>query len=182
MTSIPLPSDEELDPEAREVLASIPPLNVFRAVAGLPESFRPFMQLGGSLLGDPAIETRTREIAILRVAHVTGAAYEWAQHEQIARNVGISEEEIAALRGEDPSGALDEDGALAARVAEEISRDVRLSDEALGQLIERYGNKGAASMILCCAYYNMVSRFLESTRVELEDEPLLKGESPVQKG
>jgi 4-carboxymuconolactone decarboxylase len=180
MTRVPLPTDDELTPEVKNVLDNIPPLNVFRAVGRLPESFTPFMQLGGSLLGDPGISTPTREIAILRVAHITGAGYEWAQHEQIARNVGVSDEAIAALQTDDPSdsGALDADGALAARVAEEISRDVRLSDQALDALIERYGNKGAASMVLCVSYYNMVSRFLESMRVEIEDEQLLHGQTP----
>lgn len=182
MPKVPLPSDEELTPEVKNVLDNMPPLNVFRMVGHLPKCFRPFMALGGSLLGDPAIETQTREIAILRVAHVTGAAYEQAQHEQLARNVGIGEEVIAALKIDDPSAALDEDGALAARVAEEISRDVRLSDEALAQLIERYGTAGAASMVLCVGYYNMVSRFLESMRVEIEDEQLLQGRSPGELG
>ena len=47
----------------------------------------------------------------------------------------------------------------------EISNDVRLSDATLERLIERWGNAGAAELILCCGYYNMVSRFLESARV-----------------
>ena len=47
---IPLPRDEDLPDDVREVLGNLPPLNVFRAVAGVPQSFRPFLQLGGSLL------------------------------------------------------------------------------------------------------------------------------------
>ena len=47
---IPLPTDAELTPEAREILGALPPLNVFRAVAALPASLRPFLELGGSLL------------------------------------------------------------------------------------------------------------------------------------
>ena len=50
---------------------------------------------------------------------------------------------------------------------------MRLSDATLERLIERWGNAGAAELILCAAYYNMVSRFLESARVPLEDEELL---------
>jgi alkylhydroperoxidase family enzyme len=173
MSSLPLPADEDLPAEIREVLASLPPLNVFRAVAGVPNSFRPFMQLGGSLLGGPEIDARNREIAILAVARATNAGYERAQHEQLGRNVGISEAEIAAIRDGDAISALDDDGALAFRAATEISNDVRISDPTLERLIERRGNAGAAELILCCAYYNMVSRFLESARVPLEDEELL---------
>jgi 4-carboxymuconolactone decarboxylase len=178
MTGLPLPADEDLAPETREVLDNLPPLNVFRAVASVPASFRPFLQLGGSLLAGPEIDPRNREIAILAVARATNAAYERAQHEQLARNVGVSDEEIAAIRDGDAEAALDADGALAFAAATEISRDVQLSDATLERVIDRWGIAGAAELILCCAYYNMVSRFLESARVPLEDSELLGDRTP----
>ena len=171
--SLPLPGDDQLPEEIRSALGRLPPLNVFRMVAGVPASFRPFLELGGSLLGGTQIDPKNREIAILGVAKQTGAGYEWAQHEQLARNVGVSEDEIEAIRGDEPASGLDGDGALAFRAATEISRDVRISDEALGLLVERWGEAGAAELTLCVSYYNMVSRFLESTGVEIEPEQLL---------
>ena len=66
---------------------------------------------------------------------------------------------------------LDPEGNLLCRVADEISRDIRLSDEALSQILDRYGVRQATELIFCCSYFNMLSRFLESTRVELEREP-----------
>jgi hypothetical protein len=54
-------------------------------------------------------------------------------------------------------------------VADEISLDVRLSDDALSEIIEQYGNQGATELILCCCWFNLVSRFTESTRVEVEE-------------
>lgn len=176
---IPLPTDDELAPEHREMLANLPALNVFRMLAGAPKAVRPFMQLGGAVLST-ALDARRREMAVLRVAHATKAPYEWAQHEQIARNVGVTEEEIEAIRDEEPVTSLEEECNLICRVADEVSRDVRLSDEALERVVERYGPREAAELILLVSYYNMVSRFLESTRVEVEDEPLLKGTSPGQ--
>jgi AhpD family alkylhydroperoxidase len=174
---IPPPTDEELTPEHREMLAKMPPLNVFRMLAGVPKAVGPFMQLGAAVLSS-ALDARRREIAVLRVAHATRAPYEWAQHEQIARNVGVTDAEIEAIDEEEPVASLDEEANLICRVADEVSREVRLSDEALEQVVFRYGPREAAELILLVSYYNMVSRFLESTRVEVEDEPLLKGRSP----
>jgi AhpD family alkylhydroperoxidase len=171
---IPLPTDEELEPEHRELLATLPPLNVFRMVAGAPRAVRPFMELGGAVLS-AALDARRREIAVLRVAHATRAPYEWAQHTQLARNVGVTDAEIDAIDKEEPVASLDEECNLICRVADEVTRDVRLSDEALEQIIDRYGARKAAELILLVSYYNMVSRFLESTRVQIEDEPLLEG-------
>jgi alkylhydroperoxidase family enzyme len=176
--AVPLPTDAELPDQVRDALANLPALNIFRMLGRLPESFRPFLQLGGSLLGDPNIDPRIREIAILRVARATGAAYEWAQHEQLGRSVGVTDSDIEAVRSDEPEATLDDEAALVCRVADEISRDVRLSDEALGLLLERYEIEQACSIILCVSYYNMVSRFLESTRVEIEPESPIAGRTP----
>ena len=174
---IPLPTDDELEPQHRELLATLPPLNVFRMVAGAPRAVRPFMRLGSAVL-TAALDARRREIAVLRVAHATNARYEWAQHEQLARTAGVTAAEIDAVATEQPVRSLDDESNLICRVADEVSRDVRLSDEALEAIIDRYGPREAAELILLVSYYNMVSRFLESTRVQLEDEPLLEGQTP----
>jgi 4-carboxymuconolactone decarboxylase len=174
---IPLPTDDDLEPEHREMLANLPQLNVFRMVAGAPRAARPFMELGAAVLST-ALDARRREIAVLRVAHATHAPYERAQHEQLASNVGVTDAEIDAIDREEPVASLDEECNLICRVADEVTRDVRLSDEALEQIIDRYGPREATELILLVSYYNMVSRFLESTRVEVEDEPLLTGQTP----
>jgi AhpD family alkylhydroperoxidase len=174
---IALPGDEELEPDQRELLTRLPPLNIFRMVAGAPRAMRPFLQLGSAVLST-ALDARRREIAVLRVAFATGARYEWAQHEQLARTAGVTAAEIDAVATERPVRSLDDESNLICRVADEISREVRLSDEALQAIIDRYGPREAAELILLVSYYNMVSRFLESTRVQLEDEPLLEGQTP----
>ena len=112
---------------------------------------------------------------MLRVAHATHAPYEWAQHEQLARNVGVTEAEIEAIGGEEPVTQSRRGVQSDLPCGRRGQRDVRLSDEALEQIIDRYGSREAAELILLVSYYNMVSRFLESTRVEVEEEPLLNG-------
>src|SRR5438067_12642921 len=107
---------------------------------------------------------------MMRVAHATGAGYEWAQHERLARQAGVTDAEIQAIATEEPVSSLDPELNLLCRVADEVSRNVRLSDGAHAQIVERYGPREAAEVILLVSYYNMVSRFLESTRVELEDD------------
>jgi hypothetical protein len=96
----------------------------------------------------------------------------------VAKMTGVTESEIQIIADEDPVTSLDEESNLLCRVADEIGRDVRLGDEALSLILDRYGVRGATELILCVSYFNMVSRFLESTRVELEDENVLeKGDS-----
>ena len=167
---IPLPDDANLDSESREILAKLPALNVFRMMANAPASFRPLIEFAFSLLVTSEFDARKREIAILRVAHVTRASYEWFQHVIVAKRVEVTDEEIEQIVVDGPVTGLDEEGNLLCRVADEISNEVRLGDDALQQILDRYGTRQATELILCISYFNMLSRFLESTRVALEEE------------
>ncbi len=167
---IPLPDDADLDAESLEILAKLPPLNVFRMMANAPASFRPLIEFAFSLLVTSEFDARKREIAILRVAHVTRASYEWFQHVIVAKRVGVTDQEIEKIGVDGPVVGLDEEGNLLCRVADEISNEVRLGDDALQQILDRYGTRQATELILCVSYFNLLSRFLESTRVELEEE------------
>jgi len=165
---IPLPEMESLAPEVRAVVEAFP-MNVMRMAANAPASTKALVDLAQSVLFYSAFDPRKREIAVLRVAQVTHAGYEWTHHVVVAKHFNISDEEIEIIRTEEPVTSLDEEGNLLCRVADEISRDVRLSDDALSKIFERYGAQGATELILCVSYFNFLSRFLESTRVELEN-------------
>lgn len=170
---MPLPKDAELTPEIRERLSELPPLNVFRMMARTPASFKALLDFAFTILFSAEFDPRKREIAVLRVAHVTKSNYAWVQHVTVAKQAGLTAKEIEIIGTEGEVSGLDEEGNLLCRVADEISRDVRLSDEALGKIIALYGEQQAAELILCCSYFNMLSRILESTRVPLEATAVL---------
>jgi alkylhydroperoxidase family enzyme len=164
---MPLANENELPDDIKEIV-SASPLNVTRMMANAPASFIGFQEFATGILFKSEFDPRKREIAVCRVGHVTKANYEWTHHVRVAKGFGVTDEEIEAIGSESPVTSLDEEGNLLCRVADEISLDVRLSDEALSQILERYGVRGATELILCISYFNMISRFLESTRVELE--------------
>ena len=165
---IAMPQDADLPDTVRAVLRQLPPLNVFRMMAVVPESFQPFVDIAGSVLLKSSLDPHLRELAILRVGKVTRATYEWQQHVAFAPKAGVTADEIAAIAADGPVTTLGDEQNLMCRVADEISLHVRLSDETLQALLDRYGNVKAAELILCVSYFNMLSRFLESTRVPLE--------------
>jgi AhpD family alkylhydroperoxidase len=81
----------------REALDALPPLDVFRMVAHAETAFRPWLALGGALLGGLALDPKLRELAILRVAAIAGCDYERVQHDPIALGVGATPEQVAAI-------------------------------------------------------------------------------------
>ena len=167
---IPFPEDDDLDSETKEILSILPPLNLFRMLGNTPASIKEFLDMGASILMRSEFDARKREIAILRVGHANNAPYVWHHHVAIGKTTGITDEEIEKIACDGPVTSLDEEGNLLCRVAEEISRDVRLSDHALSQIVERYGNRGATELILCCCWFCLAARFTESTRVQIEEE------------
>lgn len=164
---IPYPEMKSLSPEVRTLVESFP-MNVARMMANAPASVKGFLELAQSILFFSEFDPRKREIAVLRVAHVTKSIYEWTHHVTLAKNYKVTDKEIEIICTEEPVKSLDEESNLLCRVADETSRNVRLSDDALDQILERYGTRGATELILCVSYFNFLSRFLESTRVELE--------------
>ncbi len=164
---IPLPDIKVLPAEIREAIQA-GPSNIGLMVANAPASFRSWQDFAVSILFSSELDPRKREIAVLRVAHMTRSSYEWTHHVALAKAYGVTDGEITSIAGEGPVTDLGEEGNLLCRVADEITRDVRLSDEALAAILDRYGVRSATELILCVSYFNFLSRFLESTRVELE--------------
>jgi len=111
---IPPAEESSLSDETKKVLASLPPLNLFKVLANAPASFRPFLELGGAILFKSEFDARKREIAILRVAHVTRSNYEWVQHVALARHAGVTNEEIEKIASDEVVTSLDAEGGCCA--------------------------------------------------------------------
>jgi alkylhydroperoxidase family enzyme len=79
-----LPTDDELDPDARTLLHRLPRLNVIRAAAGAPTVFPAFIEIATALLARIELPAEDREIAVLSLAHNAGSDYVWHQHDRSA--------------------------------------------------------------------------------------------------
>jgi alkylhydroperoxidase family enzyme len=126
--------------------------------------------MGNALLHRCELDPALRELAILRVGRLSRAAYEVFQHERIAREVGVADEKIAALRDATIEAAVfsDEDKAVL-RFTDDVVRNVRASDKTL-KAVEAFLSRGAlVELTLTIGYYMMVCRFLETLGVEGED-------------
>src|SRR5918998_5862036 len=122
--------DPEHAPErVRDAFERLPPLKIFRLVAHAETCFRPFLRLGAAILTEQQLDAKLRELAILNVARLTPAEYEWVQHVAIARAVGVSEEQVEALeRGDAEAAAFSEDEKLVLRFTEQVVRDAKPDD------------------------------------------------------
>src|SRR5712672_623915 len=95
--SVPLPRDADLSPETLELLSQGAPLHVLRMFAGAEDIFPAIVAFIRAIFTAKGIDPKLREIIILRTAHLTNTAYEWEANVVFARNVGLTDEQMAAL-------------------------------------------------------------------------------------
>jgi 4-carboxymuconolactone decarboxylase len=147
-----------------------PHLNIYRMLANSEAGLKGFVRMGNALLFRCELDAALRELAILRVGRLSRAAYEVFQHERIAREVGVAEEKIAALRDATIEAPVFTDHEKAVlRFTDDVVRNVRASDRTL-KAVESFLSRGALTeLTLTIGYYMMVCRFLETTGVEGEE-------------
>src|SRR5204862_542374 len=86
-------------------------------------------------LGKLALDPKLRELCLLHAVKLVGGDYEWVQHVPIARDLGCSDAQIAALDGADDGAACFCAGAKAAlRFTREVVVAGRASDATLALL------------------------------------------------
>ncbi len=168
MPRIPYPTEEQLDPESRELMANLPPLNLIRMFANAPAALGPVTDLGQAILLKAELDPRLREIAILAVARACDSDYERLQHENICRAIGMEEEEIRAAADQNPD-QLDEEARLVWTFADQIARQVRADEDLTAEVLERFGRRQTTELVIACAYYSAMGRIIETTGVELEE-------------
>lgn len=173
MARLPYADPGAASEPVREALDALPSLNIFRMVANAETAFRPWLRLGGALLSSLELDARLRELAILRVGQLERAEYEWVQHVPIARSVGATDAEIAAIERDDvESEDLDAATRAVLRFTTEAVRDVRVSDEALAEVREQgISPRQVVELLLVISYYMGVARVAESAGIEV-DGPL----------
>lgn len=145
------------------------PLNIFGTLGHHPKLLKRFNLLGGFLLNKGILPPRERELVILRVGANARAEYEFGQHTVIGTQCGLTDAEITALtRAPDAHDWSDGDRALIA-LADDLHADDCVSDATWASLATRWTDVELIELLVIAGFYRLVSGFLNSTGVRLDD-------------
>jgi len=171
MALLPYVDESTASEKTREILGNTPrKMNVARMMANSSEAvFHNFSRLGNALLTKGKLDSKLREIAILRTAKVSSSVYEWTQHVPIAKAVGVSEDQIEAIEKWESAQCFNEVERLALRFTDEVARGVKGKKETLAALQKHLGQGEIVELIMAIGFWGMVARVLETTEVDLED-------------
>ena len=157
-------------------------LNVIKMFAGTEDMFDATIGLVKAIFNAQGVDPKTREMIILRAAAVLNSPYEWQANTQMAKNVGLSANEIDAAGSDGPVVGINPEYVLVCKATDELSTSGTLRDETLSELLEKYGETISRKIVLMIAWFNLLSRFLNGCRVPLETtDKIGTGTSPLGK-
>jgi AhpD family alkylhydroperoxidase len=119
----------------------------------------------GALRSGTTLAADLRELVVLRIAVLNGAAFEWAAHEPIARRAGLTDGQLDALRRPDGGGSWTPVQAAVLAFTDASTRDVDVPDEVFAAVRSRLEDRQLVELTALVAGYAMVSRFLVALRV-----------------
>lgn len=174
MARVPLLDAEDLPEEYRYLLSEseVGEADIFRAMAHAPEEMRSYMRYATTLWD--VLPVRERELAILAVARVEDARYEWHHHVGPGREAGLTDEEIDALASGDLD-RLDADDAAIAAYAQAVASET-VTDTLHERLRAATDTQTVVGVAMLAAIYVATARMLAALGVEPE-EPFVGWES-----
>ena len=145
-------------------------MNIFKMAAHSEASVREFVRLGNRLLMKAHLDARFRELAILRIAQLLGARYEWAQHVPIAMGTGLTRDQIKELECWRESSLFGDEEKTVLGYTEEVVRDSRPREETFAAASNFLDHSSLVELTLSIGYWSMVAKLLKTFRVDVEEQ------------
>lgn len=111
------------------------------------------------------LEGRYRELAILRVALLNDAPYEFNAHRSHAIGAGISEEQINALSDWTCAECFAKTDRAVLAYTDAMTRDIKVAGAVHAAVKASFSDREIVELALTVAAYNLVSRFLVALEI-----------------
>jgi alkylhydroperoxidase family enzyme len=165
---LPPVANEDLDDDARAALGTRDN-NVLRTIANHPKLLKRWSVFAGHVLSKSTLSGRDRELLILRTGWNCSSPYEWGQHVVIAREEGVTDDEIARIAlGPEAAGWQPNEAALL-RAADQLHDRQVIDDATYGELAGHYDDRQLLDIVFAVGQYHLVSMALNTFRVERDD-------------
>jgi AhpD family alkylhydroperoxidase len=140
----------------------------------------PFNDFIMEILKDGKVDWKTKELLILKSTLLNQCHYCVVQHETLSKRMGIPEEKIAALEGDQykTSPLFTEAEKTILELCAQVWKDAnRVSDDLWARIKKHYNEPQIIEILATITAYIMVSKFGDALQVELE--PVFAGVQPI---
>jgi alkylhydroperoxidase family enzyme len=152
------------------VYRSLADLSVFRLLLRHEPLAKSVNDLLLTLLAGKHLSHRLRELIIMRLGWATGSVYEWTQHWRIALGLGVTEEELLALRDWPDTEVFGPAEQAVLRAVDDVVADGAISAATWRECEAHVGGDDALlELVAAVGAWQMISVLLRSLEVPLED-------------
>ena len=152
----------------RELLAKNRNANIFRMLAHSPSHLEQYCRLGGAIRHKGELDPVVRELAITRTGILCEAPYEVVAHKRIGKNVGVTDEQNAALEDWKSAACFNELQRAALAFTDEIVGLRRPTDATFNAIATKLTPAALVELQLSVGFYIMTSKFLETFEIDMQ--------------
>jgi alkylhydroperoxidase family enzyme len=152
----------------REILGKNRNANIFRMMSHSPSYFEQYCRLGGAIRHKGELDPVVRELAITRTGILCEAPYEVVAHKRIGKNVGVTDEQNAALEDWKSATCFNEVQRAALAFADEIVSLRRPTDATFNAIASKLTPAALVELQLSVGFYIMTSKFLETFDIDMQ--------------
>jgi len=144
--------------------------NLHKALAGSPGLFEPRLGYSNALRSQTRLDRHARELAIMVVATLTHAEYEFVHHWQPAIEAGVTAEQIEAIAQGSDAALFDTKDQAIIDLAREMTLNIRVSDSVWAAAAAVFDEQEMIELVLTIGWYNQTSRVLMALQIPLEED------------
>ncbi len=148
-------------------------LNLDRMLLHSPAFARGWNTMFAAIRGQLALSPKLRELAIMAIGVINKADYEWVQHAPDFLSAGGTKAQMEALKDVptaiNDTKLFDESERAALALTYEMTRNITVADATMARVRAFLPDQQVVELVGTIAGYNMVSRFLVATGIEVEE-------------
>jgi alkylhydroperoxidase family enzyme len=152
----------------REILEKNRNANIFRMMAHSPGYFEKYCLLGRAIRVKGELDPVVRELAITRTGILCEAPYEVAAHKRIGKEVGVTDEQNAALEDWKSATCFDDLQRAALAFTDEIVTLRGPTDATFKTIAAKLTPAALVELQLSVGFYIMTSKFLETFGIDMQ--------------
>ena len=142
--------------------------NLYKMLLKSPPVAAGWLHLLTAVRQQSVLPGQYRELAILRVAVINGADYEYRSHVPFGLKAGLRQEQIDALPNWRSSGLFDGPQIAVLAYTDSMTKDVHVPDDVFAPVRQHFQDREIVELTATIAAYNLVSRFLEALQIDPE--------------
>jgi len=141
-------------------------LNLYKVLLHSPKIAEAWLQFFTVIRQQSELADQYRELAIMIIAVINGADYEYRSHVPFALKAGLTQEQLDALPNWRESNVFDPVQRAVLDYAETMTVDIDVPQEVFDAVARHFDPKRVVELTATIGGYNLVSRFLEAVKVD----------------